>query len=918
MNPRPASLPGVALLALIVLLLAACDRATALDHLDSARTYYERGEYQTAVIELRNALQKDPDLAEARYLLGQSYLIQGQYADALNEFERALDLGIDHDELMAGLLGTKVVLGRYQEVLGELESREDLSPSLAMVLADAHLAANEIDKARSIYLQHTDLAAANRELGTIAWFEGNLDEAERLLDRAVTIDPADRESWLTRAEFALATGNLSEASEAFARARALPGGELSAGLGLARTAIAGGRFDEALTETEAVTAIAPNYFPARYVEALARYALDDVDGAESALQQVQRVVPDHPPTLYLMGAIKFRQGQLGQAEDNLQRFLARQPRNESAAKLLAMLRLQKEDLDGAGQVLEPLVDTAQDPQLLALFGTIRLRQGQSSAAALALERAVALAPDAAAFRNQLALSLLSAGEEERAVLELETAVAIDGEQFQSDYLMALLSLKNRNFETADAAAQRLIDKSPDQPMGYNLQGASRIGLDDEAGARRAFEQALAVSPEFLPAAQNLARLDEAAADVAGAMDRYQAVLAVAPENTAARIALADLAARHGDLSKARTELEQVVAADPGSLPARLGLARLALSEGRLAEARSEIDAALSAAPEAPDPLLLAAELALRTGDVEGARQSAENLQRLIDDGRRETELLYQTARIQRQAGLLDPARRNLNQALGAGSGNDPRLLTEQVRVAIAAGDAKAARQALGRLPAQSGPAVEVSRLEAQLLQLEGRDDDAMAIYRQLSDSGDRESLVRLVSLQLGRGEVEDSLALMDRWLADNEADTGVQILRADALMRLSNREQAIAQYEALLTQDNPVVLNNLAWLYMELGDERAVATAERAMSLAPGNGDIADTLGWILVRFGEPERAIPHIELSVARKPNDATVRYHLAVAYLEAGRTADGRRALEAALGMGAFAERVEAERRLATLGGV
>jgi hypothetical protein len=57
-----------------VWLLAGCTRpldpATLIA---KARVYREDGAYAAAIIELQNALQQSPDLAEARFLLGTAY-----------------------------------------------------------------------------------------------------------------------------------------------------------------------------------------------------------------------------------------------------------------------------------------------------------------------------------------------------------------------------------------------------------------------------------------------------------------------------------------------------------------------------------------------------------------------------------------------------------------------------------------------------------------------------------------------------------------------------------------------------------------------------------------------------------------------------------------------------------------------------
>ena len=116
------------LLLSVSLFSGACDSTTPEEHLESAQAYYASGEIRTAVIELKNALQKAPDHAEGRRLLGESYAQLGDYPSSLKEFERALNLGLDDESLQHGLLTSKIRLGRYQEVIGALDQSGALSP----------------------------------------------------------------------------------------------------------------------------------------------------------------------------------------------------------------------------------------------------------------------------------------------------------------------------------------------------------------------------------------------------------------------------------------------------------------------------------------------------------------------------------------------------------------------------------------------------------------------------------------------------------------------------------------------------------------------------------------------------------------------------------------------------------------------
>ena len=60
------------------------------EYLDDARQRLQEGDANAALVQLRNALQADPDNVEARGLLGQLYLAARQFEAAQKEFERYL------------------------------------------------------------------------------------------------------------------------------------------------------------------------------------------------------------------------------------------------------------------------------------------------------------------------------------------------------------------------------------------------------------------------------------------------------------------------------------------------------------------------------------------------------------------------------------------------------------------------------------------------------------------------------------------------------------------------------------------------------------------------------------------------------------------------------------------------------------
>ncbi|MCK5662225.1 MAG: hypothetical protein KAI17_02015, partial [Thiotrichaceae bacterium] len=58
-------------------------------YVEDARKYFDKGEYNSAIIQLKNHLINVPEDAQARLLLGQSYQKSGNVSGAYKEFEKA-------------------------------------------------------------------------------------------------------------------------------------------------------------------------------------------------------------------------------------------------------------------------------------------------------------------------------------------------------------------------------------------------------------------------------------------------------------------------------------------------------------------------------------------------------------------------------------------------------------------------------------------------------------------------------------------------------------------------------------------------------------------------------------------------------------------------------------------------------------
>lgn len=903
--------------ACVLLLVAACSRQTPEGHLQEAQALQSQGKLNAAVIELKNALKKDANFVAGRIALGETYLRSGDYQAALKELERALDLGADAADVKLTLAQTKLAMGRVQEVVGELSELSDRSVEEDILLAQAYLAAGDVPQAAPLFERTKDRAAGMAGLAAIAWQEGNIDEAASLFTQAAQTDPNDAQIWLRLAELELSRGNHEPALQAFTKATKQPAGRLLGEIGQVRTALAMQDLDAAQAGIEGVLELAPNYPLARYLEGLIRYQSGDLASAEAALREVQIQVPQHGPTLYLMGLVKFQQGQLAQAEESLSRYMSQNQRSESVRKLLATVQQQRGNQDAVLETLLPVAQNTRDPQILAMIGTIMLQTGRSAEATAYLERAVELAPDGAAFRNQLALSLLSAGEEERARAELDAAIETDGAQFQSDYLLAMLQLREGKLADAKESVAQIVSKNPDSPVGPNLMGAIAIAERDIDAAVDHFRKALQLDSKFAPARNNLVRLLEQRGDIAAAEQLYAQRLEESPDDDVALLGMAELLARQRRNAEAVPYAKRATVADPDNPRARLALARLHVRSGDQSAALEAVNDGLRADGDNVDLRLMRAELSLRSGDSDIATSDLRDLQSALAAQPDNMRLAFVLGKLQLQAGKVTTAERNFERVVELSAGQNADALLALARISLGQRDYSTVKQRIDALQKLDKPELSngITLLRADLAAAQGDRAAAGKLYRQLHEAGQREGTVRLAGQLLAQNDSAQGIELLQGWLKNNPTDQAARIVLAGALLADDQAGQAIEEYERLLPSKNAVVLNNLAWLYMEQGDKRAQALALQAYQAAPKNADVADTYGWILLQSGEVDKAVEVLSQSVADKPGNPTSLYHLAAAQQQAGALTKARELLGQALQHEQFPEKAEAQALLAQL---
>src|SRR5271155_1696899 len=100
------------------LLLPGCHRNPQVakqKYFDKGTQYFQQGKYNEAAIEFQNALQIDPDFADAHYQLAQCYLKRGSLRQAYPELARTVELAPNNLKAQLDLAGILLAAGKFLE-----------------------------------------------------------------------------------------------------------------------------------------------------------------------------------------------------------------------------------------------------------------------------------------------------------------------------------------------------------------------------------------------------------------------------------------------------------------------------------------------------------------------------------------------------------------------------------------------------------------------------------------------------------------------------------------------------------------------------------------------------------------------------------------------------------------------------------
>ena len=682
---------------------------------------------------------------------------------------------------------------------------------------------------------------------------------------------------------------------------------------------AAGDSEKALIEYLNVVRLEPTNQVAVARLAQLHYDRGEYSTAVPLLLRARALSPTNLEVRRRLGQMFLQGGQLEEARAEADAILEVDPVDEDGILILSRTVKDTNELAQVRVRLEELRARTGDKSAIQLaLGNLAVRSGDRAAAEAAFQQAVALDPkssraklalgslywtrgrtnEAAALfeaaaqqagptspeRIRWAQYKLQTGARDEAKQILEAAAKSEPDNTSVGIMLGELALAENNLVECSNRVVKVLRQDPAHYDGLLLQARLLRAQGNHSQSIDVLQRAqtrYASSPQL---AFELGVSHLANGNAGEAINRLYGALALEPQYVEANLLLADLQMAQGDPASAATTLQKFQAERPDIPRTQLMLANAYQAQGRLNDALAAVDTYLrmvtnDAAGSVTKGLILRAQ----TNNV-AARQAFEQARQLAPQSE---AVLYQLVELDLLDRKYDDAMRRVQAAIQQAP-KSPGAAYLQARVHLARNEVAEAETALNKT-LELGPNFSLA-------------------YSLLLD------------LYTARGDYAAAQAKLDAFLKQRPGNVGALMMKGMLYDRVGDLPQARASYSAVLATNANVVpaLNNLAYLYSEhLNDlDQARPLAVRARELAPQDPGVADTLGWIEYRRGAYDVALPLLQESAGRMPDEAEVQYHLGMARYMTGQEAAAREALARALELSTnFTGRTNAQQYLALL---
>lgn len=550
-----------------------------------------------------------------------------------------------------------------------------------------------------------------------------------------------------------------------------------------------------------------------------------------------------------------------------------------------ILGLKRRDYQKTEAALKQALElNPKSPFVHSALGNFYVVRGNIEAAREQYNQQIAMDPGDLFSRVHFAEFKLMAGARAEARKDLETIAKENPEFIPAGSLLASLALEEQRFEECAALVKKTLAQEPADFQSLLVQARLSLARTNISEAIIGFQQLKRTYARVPQVNLELARAYLATNDLDNAVSALNEALAVNPNFADALFLKGQVTFRQGDYASAQNAFTQLNKQNPQFVPAQLALADVHQARGAPEEALTIYKNIAAAFPTNAQPLFLQSLVFSKQGK---AREAENALQQALKLEPGYLPALYELLDLKTQQKDF-PAADNLVKQIEALKPPDALLFFARARLQLAKHDSAGAEGSLRdaiRLNPNFSPAYEM-----------------------------------LSGIYLATHRGDEALASFNQTLEKFPRNLTVLLQKAVLLNSMSNYVESAKAYERLLEEvpQSIVALNNLAYLYSQKLNrtDRAYELAQKARRLAPDEGTVADTFGWILYQRRDYALALAPLSEAAAKLPKDPEVQFHFGMASYMRGDEKKAESLLRRALALtNNFNGSVEALRRLEML---
>lgn len=859
------------LLALLSLTLSGCGSEQerqesklkeSSQRLTQASTFKQQGQFGAAIIEAKNALKLNPGSYEAALLLVEINNTLGRHRTAITLLNNLEAKDANHTlEYGKAFIG----LRKFRSAIDYLTERSDtIEPGLKndyqLLLANAHLSLGNLTKATQAYqelLNFSDFKATSQVgLAKIALMQKDSVTANSLLSQVLKTQPNNIPALLLKAdiaygkrEFDIAEDALSKALIEIPQTDIFTPERLTVLENLIATLSQQGRSSEALIYAKLIEEANPNAieYQQKYQEAVKLYRNKELDEAEQLLTSLyEQTAAD--PTGILLGMTYYAKGDFSKAERLLTRHVDPEVAPQDAVKVLGITQLSTNQSQAFISLMQNSEDSNQDADIKALLGYAQISAGNTEQGEAQLLDAINAAPESSFPRITLAryrIQQRNFGDAQK-LLQDGLNIANDNPLIAAE-LVRLYQQVNK----LDDALSLAIDfqkKEADSPAFFILAGDTFLQKQNPSQAKEQYELALDKDNTNTQAKNGLARVMLAKQDYVSARSLYLEIIQLEPDSELAYKGLILSEELINPEQKLSEAMVNSILTKVNNNIVKAVLADYFLRNNKLGDAQSQlnsIDRSLKVTPYI-DEVTINVTIAQANAAMAQQNQTlARDLaSKALNRYPNNLQLLGFMARLELKEGRLDEAE-------------------------------KIAQVINDTYPNRLG----VQDLIADIAFAKGEFDKSIAIYTAIWSSQQNDVTGRKLYSALKENALDkQAYDFLSRWITAAPTSPLPKFFLAIEEQSKGNFSESIRLYEIVLQDapDNIIALNNLAFLYKEKGDPRALSTAEKAYSLAPENPAIMDTYAVLLAKNGDKNEAIRLLEKALEIDPSNSEISQHL------------------------------------------